>query len=275
MKEIKIAVIDDELNPLKIFLENVVDRADVQCRYFMNDPGALMRYVEESSVDAVFLDINMPVMNGVDLAERIKGVSPRSAIVFISAYTQDEEEIRRCIGGNLLGFCYKPYSRGQIEQIFDRIESEGRNAAGIRFRTFGQFDMFKDGRKLEFTSPLCKEFLAYLVDRAGATVTCGEISAVLWPDKDPEKAKMRYRNVKSLLRLFLREHGIEYLLSVGYGSCSIVKKYASCDMWDYLADASSRTYDGEYLISYGWSMPRQNSLDVIRSFRERGESAHE
>ena len=45
MKEIKIAVIDDELNPLKIFLENVVDRADVQCRYFMNDPGPLIRYV--------------------------------------------------------------------------------------------------------------------------------------------------------------------------------------------------------------------------------------
>ena len=83
MKEIRIAVIDDELNPLKVFLENVVDRPDVQCRYFMNDPGALMRYVEEGSVDAVFLDINMPVMNGEDLAERITGVSARLALSHI------------------------------------------------------------------------------------------------------------------------------------------------------------------------------------------------
>lgn len=270
MRTIKIAVIDDEINPLKSFVENIIDKSDVQCSYFMRDPQALLDSVVKDGYDAVFLDINMPIMNGVDLACRIVGRAPDVCIVFISGYAQNETEIGKRVGKNLIGFCYKPYSAERIEDFVGRIKQVRGIGREVYARTFGSFDLFVDGEKVEFDSQKSKEFLAYLVDRRGATVLMSETVTALWPLRPLDKAKMLYRNAKSRLDITLRGVGLQNLVRFGRAQASVNTDLMECDMWRYTDDESDMSYSGEYLISYDWSVNTQHRLDMIAM--RRGQS---
>ena len=49
--------------------------------------------------------------------------------------------------------------------------------------TFGNFELFVDGRPITFKQAKCKELLAYLVDRRGSGVARAEAFAILWEDR--------------------------------------------------------------------------------------------
>lgn len=53
----------------------------------------------------------------------------------------------------------------------------------VRMQTFGNFEVYVDGKPLEFKYSRTKEMLAYLVDRQGALCTMAEIQAVLFEDE--------------------------------------------------------------------------------------------
>ena len=262
---VNIIVIDDEIRSLQAFVGNVLD-ADIQCVYF-SDGDKFLAYAREYKPDCAFLDINMPGKNGVELAEAVTEVSPETKIVFISGYAQNEKEIARRIGANLLGFCYKPYSRDKIEWFIAKINESKASRRVIEARTFGAFDLAVNGDNQEFPSQKSKEFLALLIARRGATVEMGETIAALWPDKEADKAKMLYRNAKCRLELFLRERGLGALVVFGRGRASVNCSALECDMWRYLDDEKDDGYKGEFLINYEWSFPMQLWLDDIAARR--------
>ena len=80
---IRCLAIDDEpmaLDKLKNYIERVPYLelvAACAC------PSEAMQVMSENAVDAIFLDINMPDINGVDF---VKGLADPPLIVFITAY---------------------------------------------------------------------------------------------------------------------------------------------------------------------------------------------
>ena len=82
----KIICVDDE----RLLMECTVSR----CRELgMVDevngfvrPDEALGYIENNTVDIALLDIEMPGMNGIELAARIKSASPDTAIVFLTGY---------------------------------------------------------------------------------------------------------------------------------------------------------------------------------------------
>lgn len=267
MGAVSIIVIDDEIRSLQVFVGNVLD-ADIQCVYF-SDCDKFLNYAREHKPDCAFLDINMPGKNGVDLAEEVTEASPDTKIVFISGYAQNEREISERIGANLLGFCYKPYSRDKIEWYITKIHESKQSRRVVTAKTFGAFDLAVNGENQEFPSQKSKEFLALLVARRGATVEMGETIAALWPDKETDKAKMLYRNAKCRLELFLRERGLGALVAFGRGRASVNCSALECDMWRYLDDERDESYKGEFLINYDWSLTTQLWLDEVADRRKK------
>lgn len=69
--------------------------------------------------DVVFLDIEMPKMNGIEVAKTLVEVKKVPLIIFATAYPQFAVEAFRI---NAVDYLLKPYDEQQLKQTIERIE---------------------------------------------------------------------------------------------------------------------------------------------------------
>jgi CheY-like chemotaxis protein len=80
-----------------------------------SDGAEALRKIAAEEYDAVFTDIRMPGMDGIAVAERIKGRQPWLPVVIVSGYaTADNEARARAIGVSAV--LHKPLSPEMIEE---------------------------------------------------------------------------------------------------------------------------------------------------------------
>ena len=83
----KILAVDDEKYALKFLSETLKEvQPDAEIISFDRSDKALELIKTGALFDAAFLDISMPVINGVDLAKELKKFNPLINIVFCTAY---------------------------------------------------------------------------------------------------------------------------------------------------------------------------------------------
>lgn len=256
----KIIIVDDELSALNTFLPSVVD-ADIECKMFMNAPRSALEYVRINKVDAAFLDIKMPEIDGVDLAERMLKINPGIKIVFISAYAKNENAIRARLNGKVAGFCHKPYSTESVKALLASLSAQTAKPK-LHLRTFDAFDLFVNGVAVDFSSSKAKELLALLTDARGSFVTMDTAIGNLWADKNAELGKRLYRDAVCRLRLTLKEVGAENLVTFERGRAVINTKHATCDMWEFLEHGG--VFSGRYMPQYDWSIVTEATLEQLK-----------
>lgn len=77
-----------------------------------------MERVKEKSFDIIFMDIKMPVMNGVETFKRLKGIRPGAAVVMMTAYSV-EELVQESLREGAYGIPYKPLDIEKVVAIID------------------------------------------------------------------------------------------------------------------------------------------------------------
>ena len=260
----KIIIIDDEGDALSNFLIGIVDKAGIEYKMFRNDPAAAIEYLRKNRADAAFLDIQMPQINGIELAQRLIEVLSEIKIVFITGYTQDEKEIKNKFKNNLIGFCYKPYKYETLYGFIKQISDEIGDNRKVFLRTFGAFELLVENKPVKFTSAKSKELLALLTDKNGAYISMSETIGFLWPDKDLELAKGLYRDAVWRLRETLYGYGLKKLVVFLRAQLGINTDEVECDYWDFLHNRNREFYGDSYMPSYEWTLETQNMLDVIK-----------
>jgi DNA-binding NarL/FixJ family response regulator len=70
------------------------------------DGQALFQEAMKLQPDVVITDISMPVLNGIEVADRLKRVDCKSRIVFLTVHT-DPDLIRRCLSAGAFGYVAK------------------------------------------------------------------------------------------------------------------------------------------------------------------------
>ena len=264
----KIIIIDDEFSSLNTFLANVVDEKDIVYNMFMDNIEGAISYVKNNDIDAAFLDINMPKINGVDLAEELVKIDSKIHIVFITGYDKDENLIKERLKNNLLGFCNKPYDKEILLSFLGKIRASGK-APSVFLKTFPSFDLFVGGKLVEFKRSKSKELLALLTDRRGSVVSIGEAVAYLWGDKKEDLGKKLYRDAVSRLRLVLEDNELLNLVNFGRGSLSMNCANVTCDLWNFMDNEKDKSFCGDYMLHYEWSTDRQNQLWSILDERQK------
>ena len=260
----KIIVVDDELSALCAFLPNVVDDMNIDCKMFMNSPRAALEYVRINSVDAAFLDIKMPEIDGIELARRMLDLNPNIKIVFISAYAKDEKEISQRLDGKVAAFFNKPFSAESLRNLLASLNAQ-TSQPKLFLRTFDAFDLFVNGVAVNFSSRKSKELLALLTDAQGSYVTMDTAIGNLWADKNVELGKRLYRDAVCRLRLTLKSIGAENLVEFGRGRAVINTKLATCDMWDFVKNGG--VFSGRYMPQYDWSIVTEAMLENLKNNR--------
>lgn len=121
MKVINILLVDDDLKNsmlLKRFLE--VEGYSVT---YANNGAVGWELFHISKPDLVLLDINMPEMNGFELAKKIRGVNQKVLIFFLTDRTEKNDRLK---GFSLKGNDYIPkpfYPEELIAKIKERFEN--------------------------------------------------------------------------------------------------------------------------------------------------------
>ena len=83
-----ILAVDDEIGALTALKQKIeVTAPDAQLVTFTSPEDAL-QYAKERPFDIAFLDIDMPRINGIDLAKILKMRNSKINIIFVTAYDQ-------------------------------------------------------------------------------------------------------------------------------------------------------------------------------------------
>ena len=223
---------------------------------FSRSRDALL-WIENNPVDLALLDINMPDINGIELAIKIKNSSPDTAVIFLTGYTEyavDAFKIRAA------GYLLKPVSKealaADIAYVYSKTEKQLLMKKQVSVRAFGAFEVFVDSQPVKFQMAKCKEILAYLVDRQGSSVTRAQIASILWEDRPYDRKLQKQLDVYiRSLRVTLKEYEIERIFEMKGGTLRVVPETFDCDVYRFFAgdpDAIN-AYRGEYMSAYSWA----------------------
>lgn len=113
----KILVVDDSPAMRKLLKELLEDDHDL----IVGEDGidAVWHY-KESSPDAVLLDINMPIMNGIEALEKIRLIDPDARVAILSG-ERDESSIMSAIASGAADFVAKPYTRERVTEAIEAL----------------------------------------------------------------------------------------------------------------------------------------------------------
>ena len=228
---------------------------DAEVRSFARGAQALKAMRDEGQrPELIFSDIRMPGVDGLELAARVKIISPDTVVIFVtgySAYALNAFKVHA--DGYLMKPVLAEHIREEIGHLRSRLPEPGDR---LYVQCFGSFEVFWDSKPLTFKRKKSKELFAFLIDRAGASASAEEAIAVLWEDADDiGKAKHNLRNLVNDLRSALSKVGMEDILIRGRGTMAVDRPRVDCDYYRMLdGDMHAvNSFRGEYMKQYSWA----------------------
>lgn len=117
----RIMVVDDDV-ALRFTLQEILmeEGRDVVSA---EDGFQAVQMASESRIDLIFMDIQMPGMNGVDAFLAIKKILPECVVVLMTGYAV-EDLIKKAWSEGAMNVLSKPVSIEQILEITDEVVPE-------------------------------------------------------------------------------------------------------------------------------------------------------
>lgn len=253
----RIIAVDDERTALNLLTRAITEAApDAELRAFQGVTKAIAELDAGYRPDAAFLDIEMPVMTGLELAKQIQLRSPKTNIIFITGYSDyafDALSVRPS------GYLMKPVDKEQILTELNNLRIPAEKAEAkkrIRVQCFGDFEVFVDGAPLDFEKSKAKELLAYMVERRGAGCSAARIAAALWEDGIYDRARQKqFSAIRSSLMKTLSGAGADEVVNKGAHELCVDPEAFECDYYEALSGSieAINAFNGEYMKQYEWA----------------------
>jgi two-component system chemotaxis response regulator CheY len=117
----KILVVDDSALIHQMY-RLVLGRYQCEIADAMNGQEALDLLANQNDVQLILLDINMPVMNGVQFLEKSSalGLTKRIPVIVISTEGKEDDTIRALKLG-AKGYLKKPFNPSDLHDLIDKL----------------------------------------------------------------------------------------------------------------------------------------------------------
>lgn len=120
MRDLDVMIVDDE----QLILENMKyvlgQFKQVHIVYESTDSLSALEHVKEKpDIDVIFVDISMPILNGLDFAEQVFDMAPNINIVFVTAY---EQYAIKSFGVNTIDYILKPVTVARVKKVLDKLD---------------------------------------------------------------------------------------------------------------------------------------------------------
>ena len=133
------------------------------------------RVIDEQEVEAIFLDINMPDLNGLDFAKSMQDHSKGPVMVFTTAYSEYAIEGYKANG---VGYLLKPYSFDEFEDAVLKV----KEICEIRQQAMTEVTAQSDDDGIIFVKSDYKSVLI-AIEHITHTEARSEYLRITWDDK--------------------------------------------------------------------------------------------
>ena len=253
----KILVVDDELIQLEQLKEAIIGAA-VDCELIsFTNPLEALDWAKENFPEIAFLDIQMPVMDGIILGKELKKSNSKINLIFVTGFY--EEYVFDAMPLYFSGYLQKPATAKKVQQELENLRFpliRQESTKIITVKCFGDFEIFANNKPLNFLRTKSKEIFAYLVDRKGAKVSGSKICSVLYEDKGHEESnKSSLRSCVADIKKTLHSVGADNVLIKGWNSYAVDTSLIDCDYydWDKNEPYAVHAFHGEYMSQYSWA----------------------
>ena len=112
-------IVDDESLALSR-LKRLLNENGIEDITAFDNPIEALKEITKTKFDAVFLDISMPNITGLELADSIIQLEPKTFIIFQTAYSEFALEAYKNGG---MGYLVKPIESNDIKNILEKIRN--------------------------------------------------------------------------------------------------------------------------------------------------------
>ncbi len=121
-----VLAVDDEAPALDELAYLLGQHPDVGEVHTASDATSALRELNQHAFDAVFLDINMPGLSGIELAEVLANYANRPAVVFVTAH---EDKAVAAFDVGAVDYLLKPIRQNRLDEAVRRVASAAPKAA--------------------------------------------------------------------------------------------------------------------------------------------------
>lgn len=189
----KILIVDDEVLAINR-LERLLDRVGVDDIVSTTNSEEAISLFREDNFDIAYLDIEMPKLNGVELAQKLLDIDPNISIIFQTAY--DNYAIESFSIG-VIDYILKPIEESTVKRSLERV---------LKFKNF-KSNSSKESKELKFITKYFNKF--YIVKPEDIIYIKADLSEAMVKTKDFESyIQKRFYELEELLKPlnFFRVH---------------------------------------------------------------------
>jgi two-component SAPR family response regulator len=239
-------------------------RPDAGLMLFDNGLTALAA-ARKQEADIAVIDTELPELSGLDFGQYLQELYPDVNLIYLS---EDKEAGYAALRQHASGILPKPVAQPELSRELEdlRYPKRLKDQKRVFAQTFGNFELFADGKPVVFKYNRTKELVAVLINNRGAQTTNGEIIASLWEDDgDPEKKASYLSNLRQDLQNTFTKLRLNGIILKQRGSLAIATDRIECDLYDWLEKKQESKYHylGDYMNQYSWPEVMHAELDEI------------
>lgn len=162
-----------------------------------------------------FLDVEMPGMDGLQVAQILKEWKKNVCIVFVTAY---RDYAVQAFEINSLDYLLKPISKSRLEMTINRIHElfqleialptqVQHNEPSLSIQCLGGFTVLHNKNIVHWRTVKTKELFAFLLSNLNSHVPRDTIIDALWAETEYKKARVQLHTTVSYLRTTLSALG--------------------------------------------------------------------
>lgn len=202
----RVWLIDDEQPCLDELAWLLKQYSDLEISGIYSDSAEALGSIADKPPEAVFLDIDMPKIDGLELALRIQEQCPSIIVVFVTAHARYALDAYKA---HPLDFLLKPVKRAQLDDCISHLRKhygllhpEKKTQRTLSLRCFGDFELNCEN-EAKWGTRRVRELLLYLIDRNGSSASKAELLNALFGGQDDKNTVhnlyMTIYRLKSLL----------------------------------------------------------------------------
>lgn len=206
-------LVDDEILVLNLLEKIIRETTDIKVVGTFTDPEVALVEIPKLKPNVVFLDVDMPELNGIELGTRLieSDENEDMAIVFVTAY---EQYAIHAFKLNAIHYILKPVDPQSVEEVVKRLNLKREieplkvsDSSKVNF--FGPMHLLANGNKIDFLTAKVEELLALLVMHREIGISKWSIIDVLWEEACIEKSQQNLYTMMFRMKKSLRDAGIK------------------------------------------------------------------